>query len=161
MAADVAVAECLLAVTLALLATSIGIGLRELRRKSLERRWASAREEHEVELQEEALALNEVVDELRELDRKINHFRHNVHCPSCGRFSKQAEGWPAGVADCSAHGIGLRTNSLITGPIAIILQPLDEVAAELPPPETSDFIVSLTIVPDDLSGLLEEAHADR
>ncbi len=111
-----------------------------------------------IEIIEEAEAIDDLVEEIRELDRKINHYRHNIHCPSCGRFARQAEGWPDGVAQCSLHGIGIRTGPP-TGGIPIIVQPLEEVLMDIPALETSDFIVSITVVPDDLSLLLEEANA--
>lgn len=106
----------------------------------------------------EAIAIDHLIDEIREIDRKLNHYRHNVHCHSCGRFAKQAVGYPEGVADCSTHGIGIRSDPW-TGSIPIIVQPLDELAIEVPSPELTDFIVSITTVPDDLSSLLEEASA--
>jgi hypothetical protein len=71
-----------------------------------ERRWNRAQEEHMVEVIDTAERIDAVVEDLHALDRKV-HYRHNIHCPACGRFARQAEGFPAGVADCGLHGIGI------------------------------------------------------
>lgn len=73
---------------------------------------------------ETALAMEEVRTDLVALYRKI-HYRHNIHCPRCGRFSRQAEGWPSGVADCGLHGLGIRT-SPETGAIPVIILSVEQ-----------------------------------
>jgi hypothetical protein len=150
-------AYVLFVVTVVILAASLIYGAVELSLFILAKVRAKREEIELIEIIEEAVAIDELVEEIRELDRKVNHFRHNIHCPSCGRFARQAEGWPEGVAQCGLHGIALRT-SPYTGSIPIIVQPLEEVLMDIPALETSDFIVSITVVPDDLSLLLEEAR---
>jgi hypothetical protein len=107
------------------------------------------------EVQDEAERINLVVDDLSALDRKV-HYRHNVHCPVCGRFSRQAEGWPSGTADCGLHGIGIRTTPE-TGSIPVIVQPLGPAPLVLEAPEEPPSLViePPVPIPDDLSELLE------
>lgn len=57
-----------------------------------------------------------VRSELSEL-YKQTHYRHNAHCPSCGRFARRID---AATTVCSRHGIQMRT---VTGPISIVLVP--------------------------------------
>lgn len=106
-----------------------------LRQRSHERAEARAL----IAAQEEATQLNELWDEVEREYRRV-HYRHNIHCHTCGRFSRQAVGWPEGMADCGLHGITARTSErtgaveiIITAPSAISLlaipelEPLDEI----------------------------------
>lgn len=88
-------------------------------------KWEAALDEHMTEVTTEAVELNDLIDEVREWDRKLNHYRHNIHCPVCGRFARQAEGWPGGVSDCKYHGIEVHVGAP-TGVINIILSPVDQ-----------------------------------
>lgn len=88
-------------------------------------KWEAALEEHMAEVATEAGELNGLIDEIHEWDRKRNHYRHNIHCPVCGRFSRQAEGWPGGVSDCKYHGIEVHVGAP-TGVINIVISPVDQ-----------------------------------
>lgn len=105
---------------------------------------------------EEAIAIDGIIEDLKALDRKV-HYRHNIHCPQCGRFARQAVDWPAGVSDCKVHGIKLRTIEAPTGPIAILFQEvvLDELEIARAPETPELAVAGPTPLPDDLT-LLEE-----
>ena len=148
----VALSACVLG-----LATSVGFG--SVHAVRVGRQWGQDRAEHKyiAEVQEYAIAYNDVIDAVVELDRKVNHYRHNVHCPSCGRFARQAPEWPPGVALCGVHGIGLRTTPQ-TGAVAIVVS-----EAVLPPilalePPTM-YLTEPLVIPDDLSLLMEPEHS--
>lgn len=79
---------------------------------------------------ETAIKIDAVIEDLHTLDRKV-HYRHNIHCPKCGRFSRQAEGWPAGVSHCATHGLGTRT---LTGGIPIVLTTTSSITIPTPEP---------------------------
>lgn len=95
----------------------------------------------------EALIEDRLVEALNELyyapsTPAVNH-RHNIHCPSCGRFSKKVLDM-TDVVECKVHGVQVRWKdmpvdwaiqpvaegvTIVTGPINIIHQPL---GVELP-----------------------------
>lgn len=80
----------------------------------------------------EAIEVAEVEDELRDVLIQVEqrvHYRHDVHCPVCGRFSRRVEGFPDQFSDCGEHGIQMRVG-LSTGPIQVIIQPADEMTLE-------------------------------
>jgi len=124
--------------------TGVALGLREFRRWLLGWRWERAWVEHEAELIEQATVENGLVDALAVVARKV-HYRHNIHCPQCGRFARQAEGLPAGVADCGVHGLGTHTPPA-TGAIPVVLVELPAAVGEIFP-EPPGFEVSLTEAP--------------
>jgi len=111
----------------------------------------------EVEMIETAIALNGVIDDLIALDVKVNRFRHNIHCPACGRFSRQAFEWPAGTADCKTHGIGLRTSEWTNSiPITVLAVQLE--VALTPVPETPSLVLDPPVaIPDYIDELVEHA----
>jgi hypothetical protein len=106
---------------LALIVAASACGFWQLVDRIQTRRWNAAAERHLSETTEMAVAENLCIDALQVLEDKVHHWRHNVHCPDCGRFSRQAEGWPPGVSDCRYHGIRLRVNELDTGIIPIVV----------------------------------------
>lgn len=99
---------------------------------------------------EHALVEDEVREAIEEVVERVHHYRHNIHCPTCGRFSRQAVGWPAGTADCTHHGLmGVHLS-------AIVCEAHPALGPEIPA-ETSPLIIEPPVqVPDDLSSLLEE-----
>lgn len=124
-----------LGVTPVAIMTTIVFGGRELRRWWLGKRWTRARERHELAVIEHAMAIDEVVEDLAVLHRRV-HYRHAIHCPTCGRFARQAEGYPSGIAHCALHGLGTRTPPA-TGAIAVIVTEVHAslgVAFPEPPP---------------------------
>jgi len=141
-------------------AVSAALATREARRYLLHRAWRRAEVEHLEMLHEQALAEDAVTTAVVELEQRVHRYRHNIHCPTCGRFSRQAEGWPEGVADCGLHGIGLRTLPH-TGSIPIVVTeiPDHEVLAVEVVPDEPVFELTLTEAPDPLAELLEEALA--
>lgn len=46
---------------------------------------------------------------------RARNFRHNAHCPTCGRFARRLD---ENITHCARHGIVVRA---ATGPIPIIL----------------------------------------
>lgn len=50
--------------------------------------------------------LEEILDTLsiEVLHAKPKNYRHNIHCPTCGRFSKKVWGTTS-VIECSKHGV--------------------------------------------------------
>jgi hypothetical protein len=136
---------------------SCAYAVRSLRRWTLERAWHRHEQAHESEVVEVASEIDDLIAEIREWDRRKNHYRHNIHCPRCGRFSRQATEWPAGIADCGTHGVTGMHVELTTGTIPIIVH---EIAAEIGErfPAVPDFVIPLTEIDDDLKAL-EEAHA--
>lgn len=147
-----------LGVTLIVLLWAIVEGIRSAVRGRRERKWNLAQEEHMIEVIDTAERIDAVVEDLRALDRKV-HYRHNIHCPKCGWFARQAEGWPPGVADCKAHGISLRTTHALTGPIEIVAVAETPLAPMLEVPlETSPIVLELPVpIPDDLTELMENS----
>ena len=108
-------------------AVLLGVAVAALARES----WGRHREKKYMECAvEEAVELDVLIDEIREWDRKVNHYRHNIHCPVCGRFSRQAEGWPGGVSDCKLHGIEVHVGPP-TASVTVILT-VATVDVELP-----------------------------
>lgn len=90
--------------------------------------------------QRRAEAIEQIVSELESkllqsldtLSRKKN-YRHNLHCPKCGRFAARVEGMPDQVTNCKHHGIWLRTPE---GPVQLHLHTPSELTAQVeePPP---------------------------
>ena len=120
----------LLGVTVAALIATIIYGIRlSLIPWVQDRRHIKAvNHDHELAMIEDSIR-----QELAVVEKKV-HYRHNLHCPACGRFSRQAFEWPEGVTDCTVHGILLLTIALATGPIPVIVQAVPDDEAH---PETS------------------------
>lgn len=74
--------------------------------------WLAARREIAVAY-ELAIIEDGLRDALKELERKVR-YRHNLHCPKCGRFAARVPGMPDNVTNCRYHGTWLRTSE---GPI--------------------------------------------
>jgi rubredoxin len=51
--------------------------------------------------------LHEVMIEMFYRPEPVTNYRHNIHCPLCGRFSKKVMEMDD-VVDCHAHGIQVR-----------------------------------------------------
>jgi len=71
----------------------------------------------------EAQVEDQIRTALVAVERKV-HYRHNVHCPRCGRFAKQ---WQDGLVECRHHGLQLRVTAPGTAaiPIQIVVVPLN------------------------------------
>lgn len=69
------------------------------------RRWLERGIEHQ-----HAVVEDELRDHLVELDRKL-HYRHNIHCPKCGRFARAGES--EGASICKVHGHQLRVGDVV------------------------------------------------
>lgn len=108
--------------------------------------------------------LEDVLDKLEEVihpPKVVNH-RHNIHCPSCGRFAKRVLGMGS-VVECKHHGVQVRWKDM---PIDWAVIPLAEgvtlstqpvvVSEALPWDEPLPITQPIPIlIPDDLSELEE------
>jgi len=86
-----------------------------------------------------ALIEDNLYNTLMEVEHVV-HYRHNIHCPACGRFARQAEGFPASVADCNEHGVVARSEPH-TGAIPIIVQEIEAPLGIEIPTETSPLYI--------------------
>lgn len=88
--------------------------------------------------------LNEVLDQVMmevlfpEVE-PIKNYRHNIHCPSCGRFAKMVLNSHT-IVECKAHGVQVRWKDIpvdwatntATGEIPTISTPHQELGVEIP-----------------------------
>lgn len=120
--------------------------------------WNLTRARYWTDTVRQAYAINRVRDEVEAEYKKV-HFRHNIHCPKCGRFAKQAEGWAEGMSDCRVHGIQARFMTHPSqGYVEVIVEELTPVIeailepaqAELTPLWDEDFDQEIVVdyVPD-------------
>jgi len=84
---------------------------------------------HLDDVETAAWAIHETREDVETLYRKI-HYRHNIHCPACGRFAKRVPNLPEGVSDCKVHGVRMRTIEY-TGMIDVEIRMVQML--ELPP----------------------------
>lgn len=98
---------CLAFALLGILASMIGAltqATQALIRKYHEHKARQAQQLEEV--------LNEALDEVMvnvffPKEPQVTNYRHNIHCPSCGRFSKRVWGSSL-VVECKVHGVEIR-----------------------------------------------------
>jgi hypothetical protein len=92
--------------------------------------WNLTAQRHLDDTVREAYELDALREDVEALYRKV-HYRHNIHCPVCGRFAKRVEGFPDGVSDCKVHGVRMRTVEY-TGMIDVEIRMVNR--ATVPPP---------------------------
>jgi len=106
--------------------------------------------EHEAALIEHSL--HEALLELQFPDPPAPNYRHNIHCPGCGRFAKRVLGMD-NVVECKHHGVQVRWNDL---PIDWISTPVSGVKVYVDPhPVTAPIALIPITAPIDLPVLDE------
>jgi hypothetical protein len=115
---------------------------------------------HEVAIVEDSIHERLITAEIEiHGPEKVPNYRHNIHCPLCGRFSKRVFGLND-VVECSAHGVQVRWRDIPTDWASV---PLYDRAIMTVEPVYANKLVGLVpitqpidiIVPDDLSDLYE------
>jgi hypothetical protein len=117
--------ELMLLLPVAMIGLSIWQGWGEWRKAIVAGRSKRAEKRQLVEDHEIALEFDALVERLIELGHKVN-YRYNIHCPCCGRFSRQE----LGMTDCSKCGLYARSEPW-TGSIPIQLVGIDAPVLQL------------------------------
>lgn len=117
-------------------------------REHRRRQWDRARVAHLEAVEALAIANDVVRNELMVLEMPVPkppNYRHNLHCPTCGRFSARVTGLPDSVVECHAHGVVVRVMPVDwSGPIPIITAvavPITFVAIPVQPVAITDGLV--------------------
>lgn len=106
-----------------------------------------------------ARKVNEAISHLEPEPLPIPNYRHNIHCPSCGRFAKRVF-QSNEMVECKHHGVLIRWKDLpvdwISRPIAPGVTLQVEIVPAIEPIEFKEVSLStgpipIIIVPNDLS----------